>query len=365
MLNMVAYTTNKENIMRVRQFYFVALGAILFAAAGCGNQKKAGPPGGFPVSVVAEAVRQEKIEEKISLVGSLAADEFVEIKNEIGGVIEEIGFEEGQPVKKRQMLFMIDAGKLKASLAQAEANLGLAQTTFDRLSSLIDKGAVSRQEYDQAQSDLVAKQAEVELIKAQLKETVITAAFAGVMGERVVSLGQFVNQGTTLTFLINQDPLKVGFRVPERFLGQIKEGQVIEVTVAAYPEEKFNGEVYFIDPQIEEQTRTALVKARLPNPDGKLRRGMFANLDLIVNVRSQALVIREEALIPKGEDVFVFAIAPDSKAQMKKVRVGLRLAGKAEVLEGLAAGENVVVEGHQKIGPGSLVKIKNTSEEKK
>ncbi|MBI5150905.1 MAG: efflux RND transporter periplasmic adaptor subunit [Candidatus Omnitrophica bacterium] len=353
--------------MRARLFYFFTLGTVLFlsslALTGCGNQKRKGPPAGFAVSVVAKTVKEEKIEEKISLVGSLAADEFVEIKNEIAGVIEGIGFDEGQPVKKGQMLFMIDADKLKASLAQAEANLGLAHTTFDRFASLIKSGAVSQQEYDQAQSDLEAKQAELELIKAQLKETVITAAFDGVMGERKVSLGQFVNQGATLTYLINQDPLKAEFRIPERFLGQLKEGQTIEVTVAAYPEEEFKGEVYFIDPQVEEQTRTALVKAKLPNPQGKLRRGMFANLNLIVSVRSRALVVPEEALILKGDDVFVFAVDPGNKAQMKKVKVGVRLAGKAEIVEGLAEGEHVIVEGYQKIGPGSAVKIKGSNQE--
>lgn len=366
---MVVYPTNdmKENTMRARLFYLFILGTALFlsslALTGCGNQKRKEPPGGFAVSIVAETVTEEKIEEKISLVGSLAADEFVEIKNEIAGVIEEVGFDEGQPVEKGQMLFMIDADKLKASLAQAEANLGLAKTTFNRVSSLIKAGAVSLQEYDQAQSDLEAKQAERELIKARLKETVIAAAFDGVMGERRVSLGQFVNQGATLTYLINQDPLKAEFRVPERFLGQLKEGQTIEVTVAAYLDEEFKGEVYFIDPQVEEQTRTALVKAKLPNPEGKLRRGMFANLNLIVNVRPRALVVPEEALILKGDDVFVFVVDPQSKAQMKKVKVGVRLPGKAEIVEGLAEGENVVVEGYQKIGPGSAVKIKHTSPE--
>ncbi|MBI5024137.1 MAG: efflux RND transporter periplasmic adaptor subunit [Candidatus Omnitrophica bacterium] len=206
-----------------------------------------------------------------------------------------------------------------------------------------------------------AKQAEQELIKARLKETVITAAFGGVMGERKVSLGQFVNQGTTLTYLINQDPLKAEFRVPERFLSQLKDGQSIEVTVAACPDEEFKGDVYFIDPQVEEQTRTALVKAKLPNPEGKLRRGMFANLNLIVSVRSRALVVPEAALIAKGEEVFVFTIDQDNKARMKKVGVGVRLAGKAEIVEGLSEGENVIVEGYQKIGPGSPVKVKDVS----
>ena len=339
-----------------RIYIFIFL--VIVIATGCGKKEAGGMHGGFASSVVAEPVKQEKIEEKISLVGSLQADEAIEIKNEIAGIIEQIGFEEGLPVKKGQMLIMIDAKKLNATLAQMEANLGLAQTTFDRLSSLIKAGAVSQQEYDQAKSDLEAKKAEVDLIKAQQKETVIAASFDGVMGERTVSAGQFVNQGTTLTFLIKQDPMKAEFHVPERSLGQMKVGQEIEVTVAAYPDEKFKGEVYFIDPQIEEQTRTALVKAKLPNPDGKLRRGMFANLDLIVSIRPQALVAPETALIPRGEDVFVFVVDKDSKAQMKPVKVGVRLAGKAEIVEGLSEGENVIVEGFQKVGPGSTVKIK-------
>lgn len=351
--------------MQLKIWVIVLIGFLVLvpALSGCGGGKKGGMPGGFAVGVVAQPVVQEKIEEKISLVGTLAADEAVEIKNEIAGVIEQIGFDEGQAVKKGQMLFMIDAGKLNASLAQAEANFGLAQTTFDRLSSLIKANAISQQEYDQAKSDLESKKAEVELIKAQLKETVISASFDGVSGERRASIGQFVNTGTLLTNLISQDPMKAEFRLPERFLGQLKVGQTIEMTVAAYPDDVFTGEVYFIDPQVEEQTRTALIKAKIPNPDGKLRRGMFANLNLIVSIRSQALTVPETALIPRGEDVFVFVIDQESKAQIKPVKVGVRLAGKVEIIEGLNAGESVIVEGYQKVGPGSPVKPKGKEEE--
>lgn len=346
--------------MILRHLLYSMIVLTVVAAAGCGPDKKAAGKmmGGFPTSVVAAPVTQEKIEDRISLVGNLQADESVEIKNQIAGVIEEIGFSEGQAVKQGQMLFMIDASKLKASLSQAQANLGLAQTTFDRLSTLIKANAISQQEYDQAQSDLQSRKAQIELINAQLKEAIISATFDGVMGERKVSLGQFVNQGTTLTYLIQQNPMKAEFRIPERFLGQLKEGQGIEVRVAAYPDDSFKGEVYFIDPQVEELTRTALIKAKLPNPEGKLKRGMFANLNLIVSTREQALVVPETALIPKSEDVFVFVVDGENKAQMKKVKVGIRLVGKVEILEGLKAGDNVIVEGYQKIGPGSLVNMK-------
>jgi len=332
-------------------------------AIGCGHGKKdARGPGGFPVSVVAAVVKEEKIEQRISLVGNLQADESIEIKNQIAGVIEEIGFDEGQAVKKGQLLFMIDAAKLKASLLQIQSNLSLAQTTYDRLSTLIKANAISQQEYDQAQAELSSRKADIELMNAQIKEAVITASFDGVMGERKVSLGQFVNQGTTLTYLIQQNPMKAEFRIPERFLGEIKDGQGIEVRVAAYPQESFLGEVYFIDPQVEELTRTALIKAKLPNPDGKLKRGMFANLNLIVSIREKALVVPETAIIPKGDSFFVFVVDADNKAQMKPVKVGVRMVGKAEIAEGLSVGENVIIEGYQKIGPGSVVNIKKSNE---
>jgi membrane fusion protein (multidrug efflux system) len=352
--------------MRFKNCIFVLAGCVfLTLAIGCGPKKggAAGAMGGFATSVVAQPVKAKKIEEKISLVGNLQADESIEIKNQIAGVIAQIGFLEGEPVKQGQTLFVIDADKLKASLAQALANLGLAQTTFARLSTLIKANAISQQEFDQASSDLEARKAQVELINAQLKETQITASFDGVTGDRKVSIGQFVNQGTLLTTLIKQDPMKAEFNIPERFLGQLKEAQGIEVTVAAYPDEIFKGEVYFIDPQVDELNRTALIKAKIPNPDGKLVRGMFANLNLIVSIRSEALVVPETALIMKSDDVFVFTVDSDNKAQMKKVKVGLRMVAEAEILEGLTQGENVIVEGYQKIGPGSLVNISETKSE--
>src|SRR6185503_5363996 len=237
-------TDKKQNWLPMHLIKRLVLVLLLGSClCGCGGGK--GMHGDFAVSVVAEPVKEEKIENKISLVGNLAADEAVEIKNQISGVIEVIGFQEGQAVKKDDMIFKIDAGKMNATLAQAQANLGLAKTTYERLASLIDAGAISQQEFDQAKSDLDAKKAELDLMKAQLKETDLTAPFDRVMGERMVSLGQYVNQGTTLTFLISQDPMKAEFRVPERFLGQLKENQAIEVTVAAYPTETFQGKVYF------------------------------------------------------------------------------------------------------------------------
>jgi membrane fusion protein (multidrug efflux system) len=146
-------------------------------------------------------------------------------------------------------------------------------------------------------------------------------------------------------------------KVPERYLRQLQIGQQLEFTVAAYPDQKFRGEVYFISPQIDESTRTALIKARIANPEAKLRGGMFASLDLTLQVRDAAILIPEPALMSNGDNFSVFVVDEKGTAQTRPVEVGLRLAGKAEVLKGLAAGEKVVVEGVQKLRPGAPVKL--------
>jgi len=145
--------------------------------------------------------------------------------------------------------------------------------------------------------------------------------------------------------------------VPERYLSQVRIGQTLEFHVAAYPATVFKGEVYFISPQLDTGTRTALVKARIVNPDGRLKGGMFANLDLRLQLRETALVIPEPAIVNNGDTTSVFAITSTNTAVMKTVKLGLRLAGKAEVLTGLTAGEMVVVEGVQKLRPGAPVKL--------
>ena len=356
----------KVKVVSVRKMimdrYFLGVIGVLFAlcliGSGCGQKKgndMAAKMAGMAVNVVAVEAKKQSIEDKISLVGTMAANESVEIKSEIDGAVEEIKFEEGQKVEKGQLLIAVDKSKLEASLAQAEANLKLAETTGKRYQSLIESQAISKQEFDQAQGSLEAAKASADLVRAELRDATIEASFDGVMGQRLVSIGQFITKGTSLTFLINQDPMKAEFHIPEKYLGQLKEKQTIEISVAAYPKEIFKGEVYFIDPQVDAITRTALVKARVPNPDGKLRVGMFANLDLIVSVREDAIVIPETALIPKDEDVSVFVIDAEGKAQPRPVKVGIRMAGSIEITSGLAAGEKVITEGFQKIGPGSKV----------
>jgi membrane fusion protein (multidrug efflux system) len=166
-----------------------------------------------------------------------------------------------------------------------------------------------------------------------------------------------ISRNTPLTTLVDLSVMKVELNLPERFLGQVRTGQKVEFRVDAYPQDRFSGEVYFISPQLDPGTRTALVKARVANPEARLRGGMLAQLDLSVRLRESALVIPEPSIIASGDTNLIFVVSPQNQAVMRPVRLGLRLAGKAEVLSGLEPGEKVVVEGVKKIFPGAPLKL--------
>jgi len=343
----------------VRLPTLVAAALIALAAlAGCGKPGGGGPgPGGrgdMVVNVVAFASRQQPVEERISLVGSLEAREAVELKSEIDGIVESIHFDEGQPVSQGTIMLEFDRGKLKATLAAAIAELQLAEARLQRYLRLVETGAVSRQEAEEASATYETRAAAVALAEEDLRDGLVRAPFDGVIGERMVSPGQFVGKGATLTWVVDLEPMKAEFQVPERYLRQVQLGQSVELRVAAYPDAQFTGTVTFVDPQVDETTRTVLVKAEVPNADGRLRRGMFANLDLIIRVREQAIVVPESALLLQGDATSVFVI-DGGVAQPRPVTTGIRLPGLVEITDGLSPGQAVVVEGTQKLFPGVKV----------
>ncbi len=335
----------------------LALAGLIFT--GCGKKKTDSAPPRMPVQVVAAEAKQQPVSEIISLVGNLLANESVEIKSEIAGTIAEINFQEGQRVEKGHLLIRIDESKLAASAAESEATFKLSELNFERSQQLLKETLISQQEFDQASSQFQINKANLDLKRQQLKDARILAPFSGIVGGRTISPGQVIASSMTLTWLTDIDPVKVEINVPERFIGQLKIGQKIQINVAAYPGRKFDGEVYFIAEQVDPATRTAFVKAKIPNPDLVLKPGMFANLGLTLNVRENAIVIPETGLsrVLDNNRAMVFVVDEKNTAQMRPVKLGVRLSGHVEILEGLKAGETVIVEGLQKIGPGAAVKV--------
>jgi membrane fusion protein (multidrug efflux system) len=348
---------DSENMQRITLFFGIVVGVLL--TCGCKKQGAAAP-GKMPAPqvVVAEA-RTERVVETLSRVANIQANEMVAVVSETDGVVQEILFNEGQKVEKGQLLLRLDETKLAATLAQAEANFKLSEANFERSKQLFNGQLISQQEFDQNAAAFQANQANLDFTRRALKDTRLYAPFKGVVSVRLVSPGQIITRNTIFTWLIDYDPVKVEFHVPEKFLGQVKEKQPIEVLVEAFPNEKFKGDVFFVSPYVDPTNRTALVKAYIPNPETRLKPGMFANLDLTLVVRENSTVIPEAAVtqILTNSQAIIYTVDASGTAQMRKIRTGVRLIGAIEVMEGLQPGEKVIVEGLQKVVPGAPVRI--------
>ncbi|MDA1276106.1 MAG: efflux RND transporter periplasmic adaptor subunit [Verrucomicrobia bacterium] len=344
------------NSINWRVLLGVSCGLLL---GGCTDRAAVAPTEARSVQVIAVKAVRQTVSVTLPQVGTIAPNEMVEIKSETDGVVEGIHYKEGQEVQKGQLLIQLNQGKLAALLAEAESNYSLSKANFERAQQLFHDKLISGQEFDQIGANLSLNQATVELRRRQLTDTTIVAPFKGIVGARSVSPGQVISRNTTLTWLVDDDPVKVEFQVPERFISQLRTGLAIEVKVAAFEDRRFLGEVFFLSPYIDQTTRTSLVKARVPNPDHELKAGMFANLELVLQVRENSVVIPEASLnrVLGGERATVWTANSNLIAEEREIIVGFRMPGKVEVLSGLTAGEDVVVEGVQKLAPGARIRF--------
>lgn len=329
------------------------LSALLLAAAlPAFAQGK--PPAAMQVRAVAAKVAPAA--DEASAVGNLRADESIAIRPEIAGRIVDMPFKEGESVKKGALLAALDAAELRAVLASSAAQAKLDAQRLERSEDLFRKGFISQQALDESRSNLARAKAKLAEDEARLARTEIRAPFPGVVGLRQVSAGAFVAAGTDIARLEKIDQLKLDFRVPENFLGRLKPGQAVRIQVDAYTGDAFAGAVYAIEPAVDEQTRTVLARARVANAELKLRPGMFARVYVQLGVREKAVWIPEAAIVPRGQDSFVFRV-DDGKAALVKVATGARKVGEVEVVKGLAGGDMVVTEGTQRLAPGMAVTL--------
>jgi len=314
----------------------------------------AGPAGSSGIPVEVAAVRVGTVNRIVEAVGTLRANESIIVRPEVAGRITEIQFSEGQAVKQGAILVVLEDSISKAELAQAQARLGLSQTNYERMNSLQQQGLGSEQERDRTLSELRVSQAELALAQARLDKTTIKAPFDGVLGLRRVSVGDYVSVGQDLVNLLDIDPIKVDFRVPEVYLSEVQTGQPIEVRVDAFPDETFTGEVYALDPQVDINGRSIVVRALIPNEGGHLKPGLFARVELMVERRPNALLIPEDALVPQGDKQFVFRVV-DGKATLTEVATGRHQEAEVEITQGLTADDRVVTGGQLKIRDGAPV----------
>ena len=319
-------------------------------------QEAAAPAGGFAVPVEAVTVAVERIDLTIPAVGSLRSNESVVLSPEIAGRVNEILADEGQAVTAGTPIARLDQSVYRAEIAEIEANLALSRANFKRADELLRKKAGTARARDEAEAELRANEAKLVLAQAMLDKTVIAAPFDGVLGLRSVSVGQYLEPGDPIFKLEQIDPLKLDFRVPEVQFTRIHIGQAINVRVDAFPDETITGTLYAIDPLVDENGRSVVIRARIPNESGRLRPGLFARLELVYDSIEQAIIVPEEAIIPIGTDKFVFRVV-DGTAALTKVELGQRFRGRVQVSNGLAAGDSVVTAGQLKIQDGAPVSV--------
>lgn len=317
-----------------------------------------GGPGGPPQSTPVEtrAVTSGSIDRSWSAVGSLMANESLTVRPEIAGRIVKLGFEEGGTVKRGALLFELDASVERAQVDQAAADLALATRNAKRAEELFASALIAAADRDAATASLDAATAALALARARLEKTVIRAPFAGRAGLRKVAVGDYVNPGQDLVMLEDIGRMKLEFRLPELALADVRTGQPVQVELDAFPGERFVANVYALDSGVSMETRSIALRALLDNPDQRLRAGQFARVRLIVETQDNALLIPEQAVVPRGEQAFVFVIE-SGKAIEREVRLGQRRPGEVQVLEGLKLGDQIVTGGVQKISSGSAVAV--------
>ena len=335
-------------------FTSVLLAALLALGACNGNDSPAaagaggGPPGGMQLPVEAVTVHPQDLNAGLQTVGSLRADESVVVRPEVAGRISRIHFTEGGRVQAGQPLFTLDASLAQADLNEAAANLENSRRAAARAQQLVDEKLIARADFDTARAALGVDQARVASARTALSKMTLRAPFSGQIGLREVSVGDYVSVGQDLVRLVRLDPIEVDFSVPESVMGQVRNGQKVAVSVDAFPGESFTGEVVAIDPVVDPNSRSARVRAQVPNPDARLRPGQFARLQLDTGSdRADALLVPEQALMQEGDTRFVYTVV-DGKAHKTPVKTGTRVPGNVQVLEGLKPGDVVITAGQGK-----------------
>lgn len=348
--------------LKNKRALFIAMAAVAVLAvilwmvlrSGNGDAATKNQPQAFSIPVEVAQVKIDTVLQTVEAVGTLRANESVIIRPELDGRVVRVLFEEGQRVKQGDVLVGLDTSIVQAELDQARAALSLSETNYRRAKKLMQQGAGSVSERDNALSQLKVNRAAVALAEARLDKMAIKAPFDGTLGLRKVSVGDYLTPGQDIVNLVAIDPIKVDFRVPEVYLVEVAEGQAIEVNVDALPKEIIVGEVYAIDPQVDVNGRSIVIRARIPNTDRRLRPGLFARVKLIVNRQENAQLVPEEALVPRGDKQYVFRVV-DGKAVLTEVELGVRQGTNVVIRQGLAADAVVVTGGQMKIHDGSAV----------
>jgi len=366
--------------MRTKLIVALVIGiivAVVLLMRGENTHNSATVPGtaeqakNFPVEVTKPAF--EEVERTLDAVGSFFPEDEVTVGSEVDGIIKRLLVDEGSTVKQGDLLLEIDDEKLRleveeseAMLREGRARLEHSQATFKRMNSLFDQGVIGQQELDDARNQelmnragLENTQAKLSRFKKELGDTRVLAPMDGVVSERMVSAGEYVKIGASLFKIVDANPLKLAFTLPEKNTGEIRTGQKVRVTTRVYAGQMFDGEVYFINPKVEAETRTIEVKAWVDNSDFKLRPGYFVDVKVLLG-KQKSLVLPESAVLVREGSIVVMAVV-DGVISYKRVEPGVRFSGKVEIIQGITPEDSIVVSGRSEITEGTKVTVVSQS----
>ncbi|WBL61260.1 efflux RND transporter periplasmic adaptor subunit [Stutzerimonas stutzeri] len=321
------------------------------------------------IDVEAEVARRMDWQSRLPAIGTLKASQGIDLSVEIAGTITDVQFQSGQKVSKGQAIVLLDSEMEQASLVSAEADLSLARLEFQRARSLLDRQAISRSEYDRLNAQSQKAEASVAQLRASLAKKRILAPFSGTIGIRQVDVGDYIAAGTPIATLQDLSTLYVDFFLAEQHVPLLALGQKVQLRVAAYPDERFEGVISALNPKVETTTRNVQVRAELANPDGRLLPGMFADLQVLLPTENAQVVVPETAITYTlyGNSVLLVTEGtppegvsrdePYLVVERRFVTTGERRDGLVVVLDGLEGGEQVITAGQLKLDSGTHVAI--------
>jgi len=302
------------------------------------------------------------LSDEVLAVGSLKSRQGVMLRPETSGRIARLGFGDGDRVKRGQVLVQLDDALQQAQLQQAQAQASIARTNLQRSRELQAQNFVSQSVVDQNLASQQVADSQVALAQAQAARMRVLAPFDGTLGIRSVQVGDYVKDGADLVSIEDLSGLHVEFTLPERYIARVRTGQAVELALDALPGEVFKGRIDALDSQVDPNGRALRVRAAVDNRGALLKPGMFARPRVLFSVREGAVVVPEEALVPQGGRQLIFKVVDgaDGKkvSQRLEAKIGLRLPGKVEILEGLKAGDSVVTAGHGRLLRGESVPVR-------
>ncbi|MEQ6165802.1 efflux RND transporter periplasmic adaptor subunit [Ekhidna sp. MALMAid0563] len=307
------------------------------------------------LTVNAIIVNSEQLANTVNVTGSLIADESVVLNSELSGKIEKISFKEGQRVTKGQTIVTLNDDEILAEIEKLQFTKKLNEDDEYRQKVLLEKEAISREEYETALTTLNTVKSEIKVLEARLQKHYIKAPFSGITGFRDIAEGSYLNPGARITELYRINPIKLEFNIPSKYISLVNNGDQLTFEVDGY-DEQFAGEIYAIEPLIDPQTRSISLRARASNDDSKLFPGQFARVSLTLETIPNALMIPTESVIPElsGKKVFLYKNGQVTPVQ---VSTGIRTEDRIQVTSGINEGDTVITTGILQIGPGMPVNV--------